>query len=231
MRLVKIKAIVFDLDSTLIETSVDFPKMKRNMIKELEKNGHPKDNLSPTEQTTVQILEEAEKYWDKIDKPEEEREKIHEKMDFFMNQGEIESIKNLEEIPGAAEAIKEIKEMGYKLAILTRGHHEYAVEALEKIGVKDEFDLILGRGETPKPKPYPEALLYTAERLGVDISETVMVGDHQIDSDSATSSGCDFIGVATGRRGLRSWANEMPPPVLLDSVKELPEYLKTLQRV
>jgi HAD superfamily hydrolase (TIGR01549 family) len=228
---VKIKAIVFDLDSTLIETSVDFPKMKRNMINELEKNGYPRDKLSPTNQTTVQILEEVEKYWDKTEKPEEEREKILEKMDFFMNQGELESIKNLKEIPGAAWAIKKLKEMGYKLAILTRGHNEYAVEALEKVGVKDHFDLILGRGETPKPKPYPEALLYTAERLGVDISETVMVGDHQIDSDSASSSGCDFIGVATGRRGLRSWTNEMPPPVLLDSVKELPEYLKTLQRV
>ncbi len=227
----KIKAIVFDLDSTLIESSVDFPKMKKNMIKELEKNGYPKDKLSPTDQTTVQILEAAEKFWEKTDKPIEGRQKLREKMDYYMNQGEIESIKNLKEILGASEAIKKINRMGYKMAILTRGHHDYAELALEKISIKDEFDLILGRGETPKPKPYPEALLYTVEKLGVDISETVMVGDHQIDSDSASSSGCDFIGVATGRRGIRSWANETPPPVLLESVKELPEYLESLKNV
>jgi phosphoglycolate phosphatase len=228
---VKIKAIVFDLDSTLIETSVDFPKMKKNMIKELEKNGYPKDKLSPTDQTTVQILEDAEKFWERTNKPIEERQKLREKMDYYMNQGEIEAVKNLKKIPGAAEAVKKISKMGYKLAILTRGHHDYAVMALEKIGIKNKFDLILGRGETPKPKPYPEALLYTVEKLGVDISKTVMVGDHQIDSDSASSSGCDFIGVATGRRGIKSWANETPPPVLLDSVKELPEYLESLEDV
>lgn len=224
-----IRAIVFDLDSTLIETEVDFPKMKRNMIKELENQGYPKGELSPANQTTVQILEKVEKYWEERGKPEEERQKIREKMDYYMNQGEVESIENLQEIPGATNAVKKLKEKGYKLAILTRGHHDYAVEALEKIGLKDEFDLILGRGETPKPKPYPEALLYTAEKLGAEISEVVMVGDHQIDRDSADSSGCGFIGVATGRRGLQSWTGGTPPEVLLDSVKELPDYLKTLK--
>jgi phosphoglycolate phosphatase len=228
---VKIKAIVFDLDSTLIESSVDFQKMKKNMIKELEKNGYPKDKLSPTDQTTVQILEDAETFWEKTDKSMEEREKLREKMDYYMNKGEIESVKNMKEIPGASDAIKIISGMGYKMAILTRGHHEYAELALEKISIKDKFDLILGRGETPKPKPYPEALLYTVEKLGVDISETVMVGDHQIDSDSAASSGCDFIGVATGRRGIRSWSDGTPPPILLESVKELPEYLESLEHV
>jgi phosphoglycolate phosphatase-like HAD superfamily hydrolase len=61
--------------------------------------------------------------------------------------------------------------------------------------------------------------------MGLTIDEVAMVGDHQIDRDSAINSGCMFIGVATGRRGLRSWTDEVPPEHYLGSVAELPDYL------
>ncbi len=48
-----LKGIIFDLDSTLIQAKIDFVEMKKHMIKVLEDNGHPKDTLSPTDQTTV----------------------------------------------------------------------------------------------------------------------------------------------------------------------------------
>jgi HAD superfamily hydrolase (TIGR01549 family) len=226
-----LRAIIFDLDNTIIKCRVDFVTMKQKIIEELENSGYPKGGLSPTNQTTVKIIEEAEKFWEKIGKPEKERQNLREKMDVNMNQSELESIRELQEIPGVVESIKKIKEKGYRLAILTRGHHNYAVKALQKIGIDDEFDLIIGRGESPKPKPYREALLYTVQKLGVNITETVMVGDHQIDMDSATNSGCDFIGVSTGRHGLLSWKDKIPPPILLNSVKDLPEYLDKLQKI
>lgn len=226
----RIKGVVFDLDSTLVETTVNFKKMKTNMIRELEEHGHPQGTLSNTDQTTVIILEEAEKHWENTGKPEEEREAIRQRMEELMNEGELESVKNLEEITGASEAVQRVKEMGYRLAILTRGHHAYAIEALRKTDMLTQFDVILGRGETPRPKPYKEAIQYTAEQLGLAVTEVVMVGDHQIDRDSAVNTGCDFIGVATGRRGLKSWADETPPKVFLDSIADLPSYLESISK-
>jgi phosphoglycolate phosphatase len=222
----KLKGIVFDLDSTLVQSHVDFPKMKKNIIELLESNGHPLGTLSTTEQTTVVIMEHAEREWERKGKTESERRRLRDAITIYMNQGELEAIETLEDIPGAAEAIEKLKAMGFKLAVLTRGHHGYAVEALKKMGINRYFDVILGRGETPQPKPYREAIDYTVRQMGLTVDEVVMVGDHQIDYDSAKNSRCRFIGVATGRRGLNSWENQIPPPVLLDSVADLPSYLE-----
>lgn len=221
-----IKGIVFDLDSTLVQSSIDFPKMKKKIIKLVEQNGHPKDTLSPINQTTVQIREAVEEEWEKQNKPDPEREELRRKITQFMDEGEMESVNNLAEIPGAKDAVTKLKNMGYKLAILTRGHHEYAIEALNKTGMHESFDLVLARGETPRPKPYKEALDHTVSKMGLTMDEIIFIGDHQIDRDSAKNSGCSFIGVATGTRGLKSWENEVPPKILLETVANLPQYIK-----
>lgn len=222
----KLKGIIFDLDSTLVQSHVDFPKMKKRIIKLLEGNGHPSDTLSPIDQTTVVIMEHAEHEWEEQGKPEEERQRLRDIITDYMNQGELEAVETLTEIPGVSKAVEKLKAKGLKLAILTRSHHEYAVEALKKTGMLDYFDFILGRGETPQPKPYREAIDYTVRRMGLTVDDVVMVGDHQIDYDSAKNSRCMFIGVNTGNRGLRSWENETPPHVLLDSIVDLPAYIE-----
>ena len=221
----KLKGIIFDLDSTLIQAHIDFVDMKKHMITLLEKHGHPPDTLSPTDQTTVQIMEKAKHEWENQAKPIEERKTIETQIEKIMNQGELNAISNLTEIEGASQAIKKLKEKGLKLAILTRSHHAYAVQSLKKLGIYDEFDIILGRHETPEPKPYKGAIDHTFKLMNLSINDVAMIGDHQIDRDSAINSGCIFIGVATGRRGLRSWKDEQPPKHLLASVAELPEYL------
>jgi HAD superfamily hydrolase (TIGR01549 family) len=221
-----IKGIIFDLDGTLIHSRIDFPKMKRRMIEILEASGVPRGALSPNE-TTVVTLAKAEKIWDKQGKPEDERKSVRERLDETMNNGELEAIWGVKEVDNATATIQELKERGYRLAILTRGHHAYAVEALRKMGAERYFDLILGRGETPKPKPYAEALQHAAEIIGLSLDEIVFVGDHNLDSTCALNAGCHFVGVRSGPRGEDSWG-KVRPEVILDSVADLPEYLSNL---
>jgi len=221
-----LKGIIFDLDSTLIQAHIDFVEMKKHMIKLLEEHGHPVGALSPTDQTTVQIMECARESWAKNEKPHDECKEITEGIEGIMNRGEIDAVMNLDEIDGASHAITTLKRKGLKLAILTRSHHEYALQALDKIKALDHFDVVLGRNETPEPKPYKGAIDHTLKLMGLDRSEVAMIGDHQIDRDSAANSDTMFIGVATGRRGLRSWANETPPEHYLPSIKTLPDYLE-----
>jgi phosphoglycolate phosphatase len=228
MSSLKYKGIIFDLDNTLIDSNLNFPKMKTKIIKLLEKNGFPKGILSSTEMTTVEIMELAEIDWKKKELSNKTQETLRKKIEQYMNEGELESVDSLKEIQGSKKAVNELKSQGFKLAILTRGHHEYAIAALKKIGMFKCFDLVLGRGETPKPKPYKEALEHTIKLLKLKINEVIFIGDNQIDYDCAQNTGCTFIGVATGRRGIKSWKNEQPPKILLKSVAELPRYLDTL---
>ena len=219
----KIKGIVFDLDGTLIHSTIDFRKMKRNMIKVLEENDVPSGVLT-TNMITVDILEKAEHYWDTAQRPEEKRAELRTVMEELMNKGELEAIPLVDEIEGTSQALHKLREQGYILAILTRSHYEYAIEALKKIGAYDCFDVVLGRGQTPRPKPYPEALNHTAKLMGLDMDELLFVGDMYLDFESAINSGCAFIGVNTSGRGRSSWREEVPD-VLLKNVAELPNYM------
>jgi phosphoglycolate phosphatase len=224
----KIRGIIFDLDGTLVNSKIDFPEMKRRMIAILESNGVPKGLLTPNE-TNVIILEKAERAWDEGGKPEAERSEVRALLEEAMNQGELKALPSMREVPGASEAIHELGRRGYRLGVLTRSHHAYAIEALRKMGVEGEFNAVLGRGETPRPKPYPEALQHASTLMGIPLEAILFVGDHHIDSTSAVNADCAFIGVRTGPRGDKSW-EENRPDVLLDSVADLPEYLEERSR-
>ena len=219
----KYKGIIFDLDGTLIKSTIDFVKMKNNMINILEKNGVPKGLLNPT-LTTVVILEKSENIWKDTNKAETDLVIVRNTIEEAMNQGEMEAIPLVEEIAGTSNSITKLHNMGYQLAILTRSHHEYAIKALEKLGIKQYFSPILGRGETPKPKPYQEALEHTAMLMKLKMKDLVFVGDHHLDHQSAINAGCAFIGVETGGRGISSWAGDIPT-ILLKNVSQLPEFL------
>jgi phosphoglycolate phosphatase len=219
----KYKGIVFDLDGTLVNSEIDFPKMKRNMIVVLEEHGAPKGVLT-TQMTTASILEQTEKWWAEQGKPEKERQWIRDEMTRLMDQGELEAVDTLTIVEGAKEAMHKLKKMGYRLAILTRSHHDYAIKALKKTGMLGDFELVLGRGETPQPKPYAEAMTHAAKLMKLKLDETFLVGDNHVDSTCAVNAKCHFIGVATGPRGDKSWEMNRPE-VILPSVTDLPAYL------
>ncbi|MCX6642430.1 MAG: HAD-IA family hydrolase, partial [Candidatus Bathyarchaeota archaeon] len=134
------------------------------------------------------------------------------------------AIHTLKVICGASEAVKLLFKRGYRLGILTRSNHAYAIEAIRKMGVEKEFMAVLGRGDTSQPKPYAEAMVEAAKALQLEVNEVLMVGDHSIDSTCAVNGGCYFIGVATGPRGEKSWEQNRPE-VILKSVTDLPIYL------
>jgi len=222
-----LKGIIFDLDGTLIHTSINFTVMKERMISFLEEKGIPEGCLTP-KQTTVVIIATCEEILREEGRSQEEIDEVHRTLEKIMNRGELEAIQDISGVDGVRDVLLELREAGYKLAVLTRSHHAYAVEALRKIGALDLFDVILGRGETPKPKPYREALEHTAMLLGLDPRETIFVGDNHIDANSAVNAEVPFIGVKTGRRGDLSWDGRFPE-VLLESVFDLPAYLNGLR--
>ena len=218
------KGIVFDLDGTLINSEIDFPKMKRNMIAVLEEHGAPKGVLT-TQMTTASIMEKAEGYWVEQEKTEPQKRWLRNEMTRLMDRGELEAVDTLTIVDGAKEAIRRLKKLGYRLAVLTRSHHDYAVKALEKVGMLGDFEVILGRGETPQPKPYAEAMIHTAKLMKLKLDEVFLVGDNQVDSTCAVNAKCHFIGVATGPRGDKSWEVNRPE-LILPSVADLPDYLE-----
>ncbi|RLI07552.1 hypothetical protein DRO24_02790 [Candidatus Bathyarchaeota archaeon] len=218
-----VKGVVFDLDGTLIRSSVDFKAMKRRMIDILARYGVPRELLG-TDKTTVENLRRAERIWDEMGVDQEVRRKALREVEEVMNEAELEALPTVEAIEGVREALEKLRGKGLKLAVLTRGHQTYAVEALRRAGLLELIDVILTRDTVRKPKPDPEALLEAAKRLGLGIDEIVFVGDHPMDSACAEGASVRFIAVLTGWMGEDEW-RAVGVSEVVESVSTLPEYL------
>jgi phosphoglycolate phosphatase len=80
--------------------------------------------------------------------------------------------------------------MGLRMACITNKPTYFAKPLVEQIGIGGFFELILGGECAPRKKPAPDALLITAERMGVDIHRVLMVGDSKNDVGAARNAGC-----------------------------------------
>lgn len=88
-----------------------------------------------------------------------------------------ERLRVLEPIPGALEAVDELRRRGVKLALVTNGS---AADQRAKIGryaVDGRFDAVLVEGEVGFGKPDPRIFRLALERLGVNAADAWMVGD------------------------------------------------------
>ncbi len=79
-------------------------------------------------------------------------------------------------LPGARELLAHLSQAGVSWAIATSARLESAGPTLKILGVSPEVPVIT-RDQVPHAKPEPDLFLAAAERLGVSISASVVVGD------------------------------------------------------
>jgi HAD superfamily hydrolase (TIGR01549 family) len=103
-------------------------------------------------------------------------------------------------LPGATELLATLSENGVPWAIATSGAGRYAQLALELLGLGEQTPLIT-RDQVRYAKPDPDLFLTAAERIGVDIRESIVVGDSVWDLLAARRARSLGIGVLSGGYG------------------------------
>jgi HAD superfamily hydrolase (TIGR01662 family) len=82
--------------------------------------------------------------------------------------------------PEAADVLRQLRERGYKLGIVTNGPAiSQRIKAVES-GMAALVDITLISGEEGVEKPAPEIFLRAAEKLGVDAPECAFIGDNPL---------------------------------------------------
>jgi HAD superfamily hydrolase (TIGR01549 family) len=103
-------------------------------------------------------------------------------------------------LPGAAELLSYLTKAGVPWAIATSGRRESASLSLRLIGVSDEVPIIT-RDMVRHAKPDPDLFLAAAEKLGVSISDSVVVGDSIWDLLAARRARALGVGLLSGGYG------------------------------
>ncbi len=103
-------------------------------------------------------------------------------------------------LPGAGELLAYLTEYGVPWAIATSGKGESAAPTLAVLGVPDEVPIIT-RDQVAHAKPDPDLFLAAAQRLGVSIQESVVVGDSVWDLLAARRARALGVGLLSGGYG------------------------------
>jgi HAD superfamily hydrolase (TIGR01549 family) len=103
-------------------------------------------------------------------------------------------------LPGARELLAFLTELGVPWAIATSGYLESAGPTIEPLGVPDGVPIIT-RDQVARAKPDPDLFLAAAERLNVDITDSVVVGDSVWDLLAARRARALGVGLLSGGYG------------------------------
>ena len=121
---------------------------------------------------------------------------------------------------GLADFLRACQARGLRLAVLS----DYPADAkLAALGLNGYFDVVLAAqsAEVGVFKPHPRGLLLAAERLGVNASQCVYVGDRaEVDGPAAAAAGmaCFILAPRHRSRSQRSWMH-------VDGYRQLHELL------
>ncbi|MBN1332064.1 HAD-IA family hydrolase [Candidatus Dojkabacteria bacterium] len=187
----KIKAIIFDYDDTLVNTHhVIWDKYKLTGKKfydiEITEESLREHWGEPFEQLQKNLFGD-------VDDPESIKENY-----FSLNEQFPKSF-----LPGVPETLKQLKSIGYNLSIVSAMLGESVEGDLIRMGIDtgSMFHFIQGAEHTDFHKPDPKVFLPSIEKLAelnIKPEEVLYVGDSVRDYQAASGAGFDFQGVLTG---------------------------------
>jgi phosphoglycolate phosphatase len=190
-----LKAFIFDLDGTLIDSLADIAESINRM---LDARGYPRCEQELFKQMVGDGMEKL------VERalPEAVRSDALIKICVEEYRAHYDTLWNAQTrpYPGIVEMLAELKARGMKLGVISNKAHRFTVPMTEHFFGTGCFDHILGqRNEVPR-KPAPDGAREMAAFLGLKMDEMAYVGDSGIDMAFAKAGGMRAVGVRWGFR-------------------------------
>ncbi len=192
------KAVIFDLDGTLLDSLVDLASSGNRVLKQLSLDAHPTDAyryfVGDGMATLVErILPEHFKTPDSIAKTVELF-----KEDYAQN-WDVETVM----YPGVVEMLDELTLMDVKLCILSNKPDRFTTACVDRLLPKWQFHPVHGQRDHVPKKPDPAGALEIIALLAteaMEASDILYVGDTAVDMQTAADAHLDSVGVLWGFR-------------------------------
>ncbi len=192
------RAVVFDLDGTLVHFDLDMEALKRELLTVLSRVGVPASLFSVKDSMT-DLLDKVEAYIRASGLGEEAVKRIWDEAFKAIERFEEKALHTARLVPGAYEVLATLKKKGLKIGLFTLNSSAVAVNVLKRLGISRFFDVMVARDLVEDVKPNPAHLSRVLEELGVRPEEAAVVGDTPFDIRCAKKVGALAIGITTGR--------------------------------
>ncbi len=185
----KKKLIIFDMDGTLVDSSITIVNAINYVRKKL--------NLPPLDRELILT---------KVNDPElnpalffYETEEFDEKQEAWFSEYYTDNhAKELQLYDDIKELLEELKERGYKLAVATNAYRGSTLESLSHLNIVDLFSSIACYDDVGRGKPAPDMLEKNLKDTNCKTSEALFIGDSERDLMAANSLKIDYIMINWG---------------------------------
>lgn len=210
-----LRAVLFDLDGTLIETHIDFPAMTRAM------EALAREHAVPTSATDGKdILGLVEAAAADVQSRGGDGAALRRTAFAQLEAMEIAGCSRPLLLPGTRELMTALVRRDIKVGVVTRNCRAVSVALLARFALPHH--LLLTRDDVERTKPNPEHLWEALRLLGEKPEHTAMVGDHFMDIEAGVKAGCAATLGVLGRNS-EGWFSSCPPSALaLDLADAVP---------
>lgn len=193
------KAIIFDLDGTLINSlPYHFLSFKDLLLEHgiRVEDAHLKQLMGHSTQYILKELKKKYKFKENTEDLLEER-RYH----YFKFLGRKDLV-----FPRAEKSLESLR-LNYKLALATGSSLVIVLHSTDK-GFQQLFDTMITINDVKRGKPHPDQLIMAAKKLRTNKKDCLVIGDSIYDAIAARKAGMDFIGVTTGYTSAKALKKE-----------------------
>lgn len=212
--------ILFDLDGTLVDTAPDLMGAHNHVMK---KFGYPQKSLDDIKHIAGRgaWIMMQRTFRDEIKDENLKKEMVKEFINYYA--------KNIDRgskpIKGVVKFLDWAKSKQILMAVCTNKQERLAVDLLKKINLSQYFEYIAGCDTFDFNKPDPRHLTNVIDIIGGDINKSIMIGDSEVDSQSAYNAKIPFILVEEGYTEKN--INEIPHKTL---IKDFSNFEKIVEK-
>ena len=214
----KYNTVIFDLDGTLINTLEDLTDSVNFAMREY---GFPERTVEEVNRFVGNGVARLVN----LSLPENTSEEIRGKcLAAFKKHYTAHSMDKTAPYPGIKQAVSELKNAGVRLAVVTNKMQEAATDIVRGF-FGDTIDIVIGQVDSLPQKPAPDGVWRAIDMLGSARSESVYIGDSEVDCATAKNANLPVIGVTWGFRD-RKVLEENKADYIIDDPGEILNIIK-----
>ena len=207
-----LRAVLFDLDGTLIETHIDFPAMTRDMKGLAWAAGVPEEVTAGKD-----ILSLVDAAAEDVSARGGDGPALRRAAFARLEELEVEGCARPDLLGGTRELLTALLGRGIKVGIVTRNCRRVSVGLLARFALPHH--LLLTRDDVARTKPNPDHLWEALRLLGEPPDAAAMVGDHWMDIQAGVRAGCAATLGVLGRNDA-DWFTPCPPTAVARDLAE-----------